>query len=412
MVENAEKLKSQLKKELKELRQRISVLEIEETERKRVKNALSESEKRYRSLFEGVPIGLYRTTPEAQILEVNPALVKMLGYPDKESLIAVNVIDLYANPEDRKREQVILEQEMVVHSFEMQLHRLDGSLFWGKDTVRAVKSEDGQVLCYEGSLEDITERVQAEGARFEHSERLEEMVEERTRELHEAQEKLIRREKLAMLGQLAGGVGHEIRNPLAVISNAVYCIKAVLPDSEETIEEYLEIISSEVRNSQTILEDLLDISRPRHAEREEISVSQLIDQLLARQPPPDHINLSTQIGSKLPMVIVDSQMVTQVLVNLVRNAYQAMPQSGELTIEATVIKEGVRVAIIDTGCGITQENMSKLFEPLFTTKPRGIGLGLATSKQLIEATGGRIEVESKQGQGSTFTVVLPVKSMT
>ena len=89
-----------------------------------------------------------------------------------------------------------------------------------------------------------------------------------------------------------------------------------------------------------------------------------------------------------------------------------MPQSGELTIEATVIKEGVRVAIIDTGCGITQENMSKLFEPLFTTKPRGIGLGLATSKQLIEATGGRIEVESKQGQGSTFTVVLPVKSMT
>ena len=261
MVENAEKSKSQLKKELKELRQRVSVLEIEETERKRAEKALIESDKRYTSLFEGVPIGLYRTTPEAQILNVNPALVKMLGYPDKDSLIAINLIDLYANPDDRKREQVLLEKEGVVHIFEMQLHRLDGSLIWGKDTVRAVKDEDGLVLYYEGSLEDITGRVQAEGARFEHSERLEETVEERTRELQEAQEKLIRREKLAMLGQLAGGVGHEIRNPLAVISNAVYCIKAVLPDSEETITEYLEIISSEARNSQTILDDLLDISR-------------------------------------------------------------------------------------------------------------------------------------------------------
>jgi len=134
------------------------------TERKRTEEALRASEAQYRSLFEGIPVGLYRTTPEGRILDANPALMQMLGCPDRESLLALNVADLYADSEDRKREQALLEQEGMVRGFEVQLSRQCQSeeLIWVRDTCRAIQGTDGRVLCYEGSLEDITQRKRSE----------------------------------------------------------------------------------------------------------------------------------------------------------------------------------------------------------------------------------------------------------
>jgi PAS domain S-box-containing protein len=134
------------------------------TERKRAEEALRESEERYRSLFDRVPVGLYRTTPAGQILDANPALVQMLGYPDQESLLAVSATDVYVNGKDRAREQALLEREEVVRHFETQMRRRDGADIWVRDSVRAVRNADDRVLCYEGSLEDITERKRAEEA--------------------------------------------------------------------------------------------------------------------------------------------------------------------------------------------------------------------------------------------------------
>jgi PAS domain S-box-containing protein len=124
--------------------------------------ALQESEVRYRSLFDGVPVGLYRITAQGRILDANPALVEMLGYPDRESLLAVNAADFYLDPEDRYRRQALLKQAGIVRDFEMQWCRRDGAIIWVRDTARAVRDADGQVQCHEGSLEDITERKQAE----------------------------------------------------------------------------------------------------------------------------------------------------------------------------------------------------------------------------------------------------------
>jgi DNA-binding LacI/PurR family transcriptional regulator/signal transduction histidine kinase len=254
----------------------------------------------------------------------------------------------------------------------------------------------------------LQERQRAEEALKEYSERLEEMVEERTRELREAQEQLIRREKLAVLGQLAGGVGHELRDPLGVISNAVYFLQMTLSNADETTREYLDIISSEVRNAEKIVSDLLDFSRVRVAEKEVIAVSDLVAQTLKRRPPPENVAVAMVVDANVPPVFVDPQQIVQVLMNLVTNAYQAMPDGGRLTIGAQVRGDRVALAITDTGCGIPLENMGRLFEPLFTTKARGIGLGLVTSKNLVEANGGSIEVQSEVGKGSTFTVVLPI----
>jgi signal transduction histidine kinase len=220
-----------------------------------------------------------------------------------------------------------------------------------------------------------------------------------------------------VLGQLAGGVGHELRNPLGVISNAVYYLKMVLSDADETTREYLEIISSEVHNAEKIVSDLLDFSRTRPPERKEIAISDLVAQTLEKCLPPEGMQVITEMASDLPAVFVDSRQIRQVLVNLVTNAYQAMPDSGCVTITAELIegvsirnpKSEIRIQVSDTGCGIPPKNLEKLFEPLFTTKARGIGLGLAVSKNLVEANGGTIEVESQESKSSTFTVILPTK---
>ncbi|HEC33195.1 MAG TPA: GAF domain-containing protein, partial [Chloroflexi bacterium] len=131
-------------------------------ERARQRQALVEAETRYQSLFERVPVGLYRTTPQGQIVEANPALVQMLGYPDRRSLLAANAADFYVDSEDRRREQALLEREGLVRDFEVRIRRRDGTVIWVLDNVRAVRDAAGRVVCYEGSLEDITERRRAE----------------------------------------------------------------------------------------------------------------------------------------------------------------------------------------------------------------------------------------------------------
>jgi len=135
------------------------------TDRKRAEEALRESEARYHSLFDRLPVGLYRTSPEGQIFDVNPALVEMMGYPDREALLAINAAEVYSNPEDRARVQALLEREGIVRHFEVQMRRHGGSPIWVRDTVTAIHDDEGRVLYYEGSLEDITERKRAEEER-------------------------------------------------------------------------------------------------------------------------------------------------------------------------------------------------------------------------------------------------------
>jgi two-component system sensor histidine kinase/response regulator len=150
---------------------------------------LRESEERYRTLFDGVPVGLYRSTPAGQMVDANLALVHMLGYPSREELLAISPASLYVAPEDRVRWQALMEREGVVRDFEIQHRRYDGTLIWVKDTARAVRDEGGQVLYYEGSLEDITQRVQAEAELRVYQEHLEDLVEERTAELRQSEER-------------------------------------------------------------------------------------------------------------------------------------------------------------------------------------------------------------------------------
>jgi PAS domain S-box-containing protein len=294
---------------------------------------------------------------------------------------------------------------------ELQVYTATKKLIWCRVQGEPVY-ENGRCVVMRGVLQDITERKQAEEALKEYSERLEEMVDERTKELKDAQEELIRKEKLATLGELAGSVAHELRNPLGVLANVVYFLKMTLPDADDKTKEYLDILSRQVRKSGKIVSDLLDFSRTRlteTTEREKVIVSTLVTRVLAEHPLPDSIDVSTQIDTDLPPVWVNPQQIEQVLTNLVTNACQAMLDGGELTISATTQEDEVAISVRDTGCGISLENLTKLFEPLFTTKAKGFGLGLAVSRNLLQTNGGHIEVESKEGEGTIFTVTLPTQ---
>jgi len=288
---------------------------------------------------------------------------------------------------------------------------------WLSTTKVPLRDNQGKIVGIVGIGRDITERKRAEEALRQYSERLEEMVEERTKELREAQEQLVRAEKLAVLGQLAGGVGHELRNPLGAIKNAAYFLNMALEYPEPEVKETLQILEEEVRRSEKIISSLLDFAQPKPLAPRKVNISDVLRGVLSHVSVPDSIEVVSQLDGGLPTIVADPDQLAQVFDNIILNAIQAMPEGGRLAVKTSQspaeLSEAptggwVAVSFADTGAGITEENLERLFDPLFTTKARGIGLGLVITKMLVEGHGGTIEAKSEAGKGSTFTVRLPV----
>jgi len=233
-------------------------------------------------------------------------------------------------------------------------------------------------------------------------------------ELKETQEQLIRSEKLAAIGRLAGGVGHELRNPLGAIKNAAYYIKGKLTNSElaktePRVIEFLGIMDDEINSSNKIINDLLNFSRVAKPSVLPAKIRKVMEDALPYLTVPENIEVINKVDANLPEVEIDADQIRQVFVNIATNAIQAMPEGGKLTIDARKGDKFVEVAISDTGDGISEDVIGKIFDPLFTTRAKGIGLGLAVCKSIIERHAGTIGVESKVGKGATFTVRLPLK---
>ena len=228
-------------------------------------------------------------------------------------------------------------------------------------------------------------------------------------ELHETQEALVRREKLAILGQLAGGVGHELRNPLGVMTNAIYYLSVVLKDAPTNVREYLGILQTQVGLSEKIVGDLLDFARVKQPKIEPVSVVALVDEELTRVGRFDEVTVARDFPADLPSVCVDRIQMGQVVLNLISNALQAMDGKDgkqELTLRAHADGNGVvTLDVSDTGTGIPPEKLTKIFDPLYTTKARGIGLGLSVSRTLAQANGAEIHARSELGVGTTMSIL-------
>ena len=231
--------------------------------------------------------------------------------------------------------------------------------------------------------------------------------------LRKTQDELVRNEKLAVLGQVAGSVGHELRNPLGVMNNAVYFLQTVLADADDSVKEYLDIIRSEIEGSERIVSDLLDSVRTKQPHAESVGVREMLEQILHKLSIPSIVTVKLDIPATLSPLRADALQIHQVLRNLISNGVEAMPEGGTLEIRAVedVPAKTITVSIRDSGCGMTPEQLGKLFQPLFTTKARGIGLGLVVVKNLTEINGGHVEVQSEAGKCSTFFVTLPTGSL-
>jgi signal transduction histidine kinase len=260
---------------------------------------------------------------------------------------------------------------------------------------------------------EIMRRRQAQSDLKKYSQNLHGKVEKSTQDLKNAQKELLRKEKLAFLGQIVGGLSHELRGPLGAIKNASYYLKMALSDPESEVEEMLSIIDKEVRISNQTIGSVLSFARQNPPKRTSFAPAPAIAGILLRIPKPGNIEVANLIDGNTPNLMVDSDHFGQIVGNIILNAFQAMPGGGRLTIDFFIeTSDLVTMRFQDTGCGIPEKIRKQVFEPLFTTKQEGVGLGLAITKTMVDANGGTIKVESQAGAGSTFTVELPVDTKT
>jgi PAS domain S-box-containing protein len=259
-------------------------------------------------------------------------------------------------------------------------------------------------------LKDISKQKKMEKELQQYSMKLEEMVDERTRQLTEAHRRLVRTEKLAAIGQLASGIAHDMGTPLTVITIVADYLKEKLVDNDEIVTTQLARLARQAKIANRIARDLLDFARAREPEFEEMHLSGAINEALNRVDIPESVDLELHMREGLPKVSIDLDQIMRVFSNILRNAIQAMPDGGTIAIRTSYDNKFVLIEIIDSGVGIPAHNMKNIFEPLFTTRSKqgSTGLGLAICKSIIEAHNGVIEVDSQEGAGATVTIKFPV----
>jgi two-component system NtrC family sensor kinase len=241
-------------------------------------------------------------------------------------------------------------------------------------------------------------------------------------ETHVAQQRILQSEKLAAIGQLAAGIMHEINNPLATIGACIAALEHRLTDDvpsdrQAGMREYLQIIDKEVQRCEGIVDGLLDFSRPKGKAKGPVNVSAILEDtlfLLKHHERFKKIDVHRELAEDLPSVFANGEQLIQVFMALMLNALDAMDQGGSLTVRSShgsVHDDEVEVSIEDTGVGIPRAELTKIFEPFYTTKPpgRGTGLGLSVCYGIVAEHGGRIEADSLPGRGSVFRVYLPVQ---
>ena len=248
---------------------------------------------------------------------------------------------------------------------------------------------------------------------------LEEKVEKRTRELRVAEAEAARGEKLASVGLLAAGIAHELNNPLTGILTFSHLIREKMPAGSPEAED-LDLVIRETKRCAAIIRRLLDFAREKTPEKKYHDLNQIVEdtaRIIDRPAQVRDIEIALDLGRDLPPVWVDADLIKQVIMNMLVNAQHAIEEKGSITVRTRRVPEAgtgsasmVEISIIDTGCGIPQENLQRIFDPFFTSKGtgKGTGLGLSVSHGIVSAHGGTIKVESTPGEGSTFHVCVPV----
>ncbi len=281
---------------------------------------------------------------------------------------------------------------------------------WVELIVTPIKDKAGKVIAALELAVNITERKLMQNKLAEYSQKLEKLVEKRTEQLKQTQAKLVKSERLATIGELAAMVGHDLRNPLTGIMGAAYYLKTKhSPELGAKGKEMLETLERAINHSNKIINDLLEYSRDLKLELTETTPKTMLQRAVSFIEVPENIKVVDATEDKL-VVKADTGKMFRVFVNIIKNAVDAMPEGGILTVKSREMKGKLEITFKDTGIGMSEETLEKLKRgvPLFTTKAKGMGFGLPICRRIVEAHGGKITVDSKIGKGTTVTVTIPV----
>lgn len=380
---------------------------------------------------------IYHTEKQSLLGLINPIYNEPSCYPcHPKSLNVLGVLDTTISLEDFEKEKKQIYNRMIlsgvisviIMSFllsllltrfvnrpiEKLLTATRDAASGNLDTKVEIDSHDELGELAQSFNHMISELKRSRNAIEEWTQTLEQKVRERTKELQQVQDQLIRAGKMAALGELAAGVAHEINNPLTgVLTFSSLMLKKV--DANHPWKKDLENIVQQTTRCRNIVRGLLDFARQRKPDKKQCDIHSLIERtltLLVNQAPFQNIKIVKEFKQDMPMILVDPDQIQQVFMNILINAADAMSKNGgTLTIKTDLKDEIAEISFTDTGCGMTKEQLSKLFTPFFSTKDpgKGTGLGLAISYSIIQNHNGDIEVESEFGKGSTFRIKLPVE---
>ena len=388
---------------------------------KKTEESLRESEVRFKKMFENMSSGVavYQARNDGEnfvIVDFNKAGEKIEGVR-REDLIGRSVIEIFPGVIDFGLFDVFQRvwKTGTPEHHPISLYKDKRIVGWRENYVYRLPS--GEIVAV---YDDITERRQAEEAIKKYTVALEEArnsleqkVEERTKELKKAQEKLLAAERLAVLGRFSGSMSHELRNPLGVIDSSAYYIMRKLKNTEgiePKIEQHITRIRDQVKHSTAIIESLLNLTRMKEPKKKLIDLAGSVIDAISNSNVPRSIKVSKDMTDEEIFIDGDQEQIRMTFENIIKNAVEAMEGKGDLKIRVGTSeeKQSVEVTFEDTGCGIGPEDINKIFQPLFSTKAKGIGFGLSICRQIIEKHGGEIGVESEEGRGARFVVRLPV----
>ncbi len=377
------------------------------TRRKRTEQQFATSGQWFRRLYETTQDGIMAREAGGQMIDCNQAYAKMLGYTKKE-LRSIDVGQLLLPKHYEQRQKIVNKVMQTGQSivFEREYKRKNGSIFPASVRTWRLTDGKGKPIGIWSIVRDISEQKKHQKNLEVQAAALEKIIDERTNQLKNS-------ERLAAIGQTAGMVGHDLRNPLQSVTGELYLAKfevQSLPEGEakRNLEESIHVIEEQAVYMDKIVSDLQAFVQPVKIDKKPIRLKELVGSVSSSVTMPANIIMQIQIPDDFPEVQADVQLLKRILINLVTNAVQAMPDGGKLNLKSQVTSVGqVLVSVEDTGVGIPEEIKSQIFTPLFTTKPRGQGFGLAVCKRAIEAHGGSISFESQEGKGAKFTIKFP-----
>lgn len=348
---------------------------------------LREQEASYRQATDNAPAAIFKVDNECgRILDASKVAERLVGY-SRDDMTSMCIWDLIPSAERTRAIRVFEESRQRGHSNSEDLHLLthDGEVvpvFFNAGLIEYGHHHFFQIICV-----DISDRKRLES-------------------------QLIQSEKMAAIGQLAAGIAHEIRNPLGIVTNALYDLGEVVDSNNHEVEEDLRIAKEEMGRVQAIINNLLEFSRESRAELEVVDINDLLRrtlQLMNKSLQNSDVRVVTEFGH-LSTCMANQNALRQIFLNLITNAVQAMPNGGELRLRTAPLLDGhIQLEFADTGMGIPPEHLKDIFNPFFTTKApgQGTGLGLSVVHSVVKRYKGEIRVESQVDRGTTFTIEFP-----